>query len=275
MPILTLLTDFGTKDHFVAAVKGRLIKAIPKIKLIDITHEVAPFNIVEAAYIIRNVYANFPKKTIHLIGVDAEFQPGKQHLVVFLDDHFFICSDNGVLTLLTQEIAAEKTIAITAFEELKRSVFPVRDVFTQAAAHIAGGGSLEAMGQPISELRDLKIPNPVVGEDQIKGIIIYVDHFGNAVTNITEKLVREVGHARKFKIHARSCTFDRIYSRYSDIEPIENRSDGLSDGKKLALYNSSGFLELSIYRSDSATVGGAATLFGLQHRDSVGIRFFD
>ncbi|MEH0007629.1 MAG: SAM-dependent chlorinase/fluorinase [Flavobacteriales bacterium] len=275
MPILTLSTDFGTKDHFVAALKGSLIQAIPDIKLVDITHEIAPFNVVEAAYIIRNAYASFPKKSIHLVGVDAEFQPGKQHVVVVLDDHFFICSDNGVLTWLAQEIAAEKMIAITAFEELKNSVFPVRDVFTKVAAHIAGGGTLDAMGHRIDRLRDLKIPTPIVGKDQIQGRVIYVDHFGNAVTNITEKLIRGVGRSRKLEIHARSCTFDRIYNRYGDIERLESHSDGLSDGKKLALYNSSGLLELSIYRSNSATVGGAATLFGLQYRDSVGIQFFD
>lgn len=273
MPILTLLTDFGTRDHFVAAVKGSLLKALPDLQLIDITHEVAPFNVAQAAYLIRNVYADFPPGSIHLIGVDIEFKPGRRHVAARLDDHFFLCSDNGVLTLLAQEARAEKIVEITAFPEYEKSIFPLRDRFTRVAAHLAKGGALEEIGRRIETLRDSKTLKPVAEARRIKGSILYIDRFGNAVTNITQTLIRKVGRGRKFNIQARNYSFNRIYSRYGEIEGFEHSLDQLSDGKKLALYNSSGFLELSIYRSNLDTVGGAATLFGLQYRDTVTVDF--
>lgn len=256
-----------------AAVKGSLLKALSGIQLVDITHEIAPFNVAQAAYTISNVYADFPEGSIHLIGVDAEFKPGRPHVVARVDGHFFICSDNGVLSLLTQAIRPEKVVEITAFKAQQNSIFPVRDIFTKAAAHLARGGALEVIGRKRNALRDLKTLKPVAETRKIKGSIIYIDNFGNAVTNITKALIQKVGRTRKFAIHARGHTFDRIYSRYGEIELFENALDQLSDGKKLALYNSSGFLELSIYRSNLDTVGGAATLFGLQYRDTVSVDF--
>ena len=107
--IITLTTDFGIKDHFLGSVKGALYLNIPDVKIVDISNNISPFNIIEAAYIIENSYKSFPKNSIHIIGVDSEFTPEKKHLAVYLDEHYFICADNGILSLLFNKITVSYT----------------------------------------------------------------------------------------------------------------------------------------------------------------------
>uniref|UniRef100_UPI0030D78422 SAM hydrolase/SAM-dependent halogenase family protein n=1 Tax=uncultured Planktosalinus sp. TaxID=1810935 RepID=UPI0030D78422 len=108
MPIITLTTDFGEKDHFAGAVKGAIYSELETIKIVDISHSVSPFHITEAAYIIQNAYRSFPKGTIHIVGIDSELTPENKHIAVLLDDHYFICADNGIVSLITQEMKPQK-----------------------------------------------------------------------------------------------------------------------------------------------------------------------
>src|SRR5690606_35937579 len=150
------------------------------------------------------------------------------------------------------------------------------DVFIKVAAHIAREGALTTIGREINSIREIKGINPVVSHDnnQIVGNVIYVDNYGNVITNITRSLFKKIAGSREFTIMARSESFEKIYNGYSEFinfnQPFENRSDS---GKKLALWNSSGYLELAIYKSNPATVGSASTLFGLYFRDQIYINF--
>ena len=234
MAIITLTTDFGTKDYFVAAVKGAIYSTLPEAKVIDITHKVSPFHIMEAAYIVQNAYKNFPKGSIHIVGIDSELHPENKHLAIALDGHYFICADNGLMGLVTSLFKPEKIVEINIHDTTKTN-FPVLDVFVAVACHIVRGGTLGVIGKEIEEIKTFKGITPItnVSDRQIVGNVIYIDNYGNLVTNITKKLFEEVGKGREFKITARSAVFTQIFNRYSDgINFSVDKENREEDGKK-------------------------------------------
>ena len=275
MAIITLTTDFGEKDHFVGAIKGAIYNELEDVRIVDISHAISPFNVLEAAYIIQNAYSSFPKGSIHMIGIDSELNPDNKHIAVKLDDHYFICANNGIMSMICNEIAPEKIVEINIHDKIQTN-FPVLDVFVKVACHIARGGTLEVIGKVITEIKPIKNLNPFVNDDknQIIGSIIYIDNYGNVVTNIRRKFFEQIQKGRLFEISARNYKFRDIYIRYSDIVnfeiPEEQRQD---EGRGLVVFNSSNYLEIAIYKSDLATVGSASSLMGLQMRDTVTVNF--
>ncbi|GAB5400332.1 MAG: SAM-dependent chlorinase/fluorinase [Aureisphaera sp.] len=275
MPIVTLTTDFGEKDHYVGAVKGAIYSELEDVRIVDISHSISPFHNTEAAYVVQNAYSSFPKGSIHIIGIDSELNPENKHIALLLDGHYFICANNGIISMLTSEINPEKIVEINIHDRVE-SNFPVLDVFVKVACHLARGGTLEVIGKPIQEIRELTRLKPVVNTDgnQVIGNVIYIDNYGNVVCNITKSLFDKVGKGREFKITARTATFTKIYTHYSDSinfdVPADRREE---DGKKLAIWNSSDYLELAIYKSNPKTVGSASTLFGLEFWDTITINF--
>jgi S-adenosylmethionine hydrolase len=275
MAIITLTTDFGLKDHFVGAIKGAIYKELSDAKIVDISHSIAPFNIQECAYILKNSYKNFPDGSIHIVGVDSELTPENQHIAVLVDNHYFITANNGVIGLIISEIVPEKVVEIQLPNTLDSS-FPEMDVFVKAASHIARGGKLEVIGRPFKDLKDLREFNPRVSDDQrtISGSVIYIDNYGNVVTNIQQSAFKSIGKGRPFELHARNKKIREIYKKYSDIINYNlDKSQRKSPGELLALFNSSCYVEIAIYKSDLNTVGGASTLLGLDYRDTVIINF--
>ena len=274
MSLITLTTDFGTKDHFVGAVKGAIYSELPDAKIVDITHHISPFNITETAYILKNAYKSFPDKTIHVIGVDSELSITNKHIALELDNHYFICPDNGLISMIASEIKPTKIFEINIHDRIESS-FPVLDVFVQVASHIARGGSLSVIGKEIESYKKIIEIQPKVNEQQniISGGVIYIDNYGNVITNISKKQFNTIGKGRDFKITARRYTFTKIYNRYNEIVDYSVNDNRQYDGEKLAIFNSAGFLEIAIYRSNLETVGGASTLLGLEYRDTVTIEF--
>ncbi|MGC6432506.1 MAG: SAM hydrolase/SAM-dependent halogenase family protein [Jejuia sp.] len=275
MAIITLTTDFGEKDHFTGATKGAIYSELPNVNIVDISHKVSPFNIPEAAYVIQNAYSSFPKGTIHIIGIDSELNEENQHIAMKLDDHYFICANNGIMSMICSEIAPEKMVEINIHDKIQTS-FPVLDVFVKVACHIARGGTLEVIGKPINTIKPINNLKPYVNEDKTKiiGSVIYIDNYGNVVTNVRKKFFETIQKGRKFEITARQYKFKTIYKKYSDFVnfdiPKEKRQD---EGKGLVVFNSGGFLEIAMYKSDSKKHGSAATLMGLEVRDTIGIDF--
>jgi hypothetical protein len=275
MAIITLTTDFGWKDPYVGAVKGAIHKELQNVNIVDISHDVSPFHIAEAAYIIQKAYDSFPDGTIHIIGVDAEHTPENKHVAILLNGHYFICADNGVLCLIMSKLKAEKMVEINIHDRIS-SNFTTLDVFVSTACHIARGGTLEVIGKPIKTLRSITGIHPIIAEGQpyINGQIIYIDNYGNSVTNISRELFAQVGRGRKFELFARSERIKIIYERYSDFVDFDVEvSKRDKDGKGLAVFNSSGLIEIATYRSNPRTVGSASTLFGLQIDQPVIINF--
>ena len=275
MAIITLTTDFGEKDHFVGAVKGAIYSEFAEVKIVDISHMVSPFNILEASYIIQNAYSSFPKGSIHIIGIDSEINPENKHIAVKLDDHYFICANNGIMSMICSEIVPDKIVEINIHDRIETS-FPVLDVFVKVACHLARGGTLEVIGKVIDSIKPISKIAPVVNSDQnqIIGSVIYIDNYGNVITNIKKKFFEQIQKGRAFEVSARSYKFKEIFNKYSEIVnfdmPEAKRQD---EGKGLVVFNSSGYLEIAIYKSDKATVGSASSLMGLELRDTVTVNF--
>lgn len=275
MSIVTLTTDFGNKDYSVAAVKGAILSTFKNPKIIDISHQIEPYNVTQAAYVLKNAYKNFPKGSIHIVGVESERTPENGHIAMYFDGHYFIGADNGIFTMIKGEIKADKIVIINIHNQ-NAITFPALDTFIKVAAHLSRNGSLEVIGKATNEIRELVELKPVVNAkvDQIVGSVIYVDNYGNVITNITRKLFNEVGKSRKYTIFARNVKFKKVYETYSDAIdftiPKEKREE---DGKKIALFNDAEHLELAIYKSNPLSVGSAYNLFGLEYRDSVTVKF--
>jgi S-adenosylmethionine hydrolase len=275
MVLVTLTTDFGHKDFSISVIKAALLDQIPNVNIIDISHEISPYNPSETAYILKNAYKAFPRGSIHIVGVESEYTPENIHIVMQFEGHFFIGSDNGIFSLIGEDIKPEKTVAINIHKTVTSS-FPVLDVFVQVAAHIARKGTLEVIGSPLKNIKELTNIKPVISQDgnQIMGSVIYVDNYGNVITNITKKLFKEIGKSRAFTINARMVKFKEIFDSYSQaIDFSIAKEQREEDGKKLALFNTAGHLELAVYKSNPNTVGSASSLFGLDYRDLISIHF--
>ena len=275
MRIVTLTTDFGTKDYFVSATKAALFSEISNVKIFDISHEISPYNITEASYILKNVYKSFPKGTIHLIGVDSELTPENKHLVMLFDGHYFIGADNGIFSLIKNNKKVDKIVSINIHNNIISS-FPILDIFVKVAGHISRDGDLDVIGKQINLILELTDVNPVINnlKNKILGSVIYIDNYGNVITNITEDIFSDVSNSRNFIINARTIEFKKIYKNYSEAINFNIDKDKREeDGKKIALFNTAGHLELAIYKSNPSTVGSASSLFGLSYRDVVTIMF--
>lgn len=274
MPVITLTTDFGLRDHFVGALKGKIISEYPEANIIDISHHVDLFNVPEASYIVGAAYSSFPKGTVHMIGVDCELTPENRHIAMLWNDHYFICADNGILSILTQKIMPEKIVEINIHDRLPEGCVAM-DVFVTVACHLAKGGSLSVIGREITALKETADLNAAPSSDKaaIKGYIIYIDHFGNCVTNITKKMVKDVGMGRDFDVTFSNKSIKSVKSRYSDFNVSEKYPLKYYEGEKLALFNEAGYLEIAIYKSNPLTVGTAKTLLGLRYRDAVSVIF--
>ena len=275
MPIVTLITDFGNKDYAVAAVKGAIVSTVQNPQVIDISHQIEPYNVTQAAYVLKNAYITFPKGSIHIIGVESEKTPENEHLAMFFDGHYFIGADNGIFSIIKGVLKADKIVAINIHDQ-SSIVFPVLDAFIKVAAHLSRSGTLDVIGKTADQIRELVELRPVINMkgDQIVGSVIYVDNYGNVITNITRKIFNEVCKSRGFTIFARNVKFRKVYETYSDAIdfsiPKEKRDE---DGKKIALFNDADHLELAIYKSNPQSVGSAYSLFGLEYRDSVTVNF--
>ena len=275
MSIITLITDFGNKDHFVAKIKGDIYSSFEKAKIVDISNNVSPFNIMDAAYILENTYKSFPENSVHIIDVDSEKNKEKKHIIVKLDNHYFITSDNGIMSILSQNINYQEIYEISILSELNPMESSLK-TFSKVACHLSMGGKPEIVGKKNNKLKNIKNLKPFVNYEntQIISSVIYIDHFGNVVTNIKKSFFDEIGKGRKFEISARNYKFNKIYSSYSDIINFNLTEDQRSDeGKALIIFNSNNYLQISIYRSNPENVGTAATLLGLKIYDSVSVIF--
>jgi len=275
MSIITLTTDYGNKDYSVSELKAKIYNEITDVRIVDVSHNISPFNLTEAAYIIKSAYRHFPKGSIHIIGIESDLTPENAHIAMKFDDNYFIGADNGIFSMIIGDFKADSMVEINIHKNYNYTI-TANDVFVKIATHISREGKLEVIGKKIDSIKEIKDIKPVVSNDnnQIIGSVIYIDNYGNVVTNITEKIFDKIAKSRPFTIYARNVKFDRIYNTYSDaIDYSISKDKREEDGKKIALFNNLGYLELSIYKSNPSTVGSASTLFGLGYRDQISVHF--
>lgn len=249
MPIITLTSDWGYKDHYVAAVKGSIYGLMPDARVVDVSHEIPSFDLNQAAFIIRNFYLNFPEGTIHILAVNSEASIESPHTLVKHNGHYFIGADNGIFSLIFDE-DPELVIELDIHQDSDYFTFPTRDVFVKVATHIASGKKPEELGRTKASVVKKMSFKPVVDGNLIKGKVIYVDRYENVFTNITADLFKSHVKGKKFAITFRSAGY-RITSLSRSYKDV-------IEGEMLALISSSGHLEIAINQ------GKASSLLGLK-----------
>jgi len=258
MAIITLTTDWNKSDYYVGAVKGKILSHDASIQIVDINHQIQPFNIMQAAFVLRNCCFNFPEGTIHLIAVNAALGPKRSLLVFEIKKQFFIAPDNGIVGLLY----GEKPDRIFKVKNNKNvSNFLCLDIFIDTAMNIIRGKEFETFLELVTTYESQIPYRPVIEKNLINGSVIYVDSFSNAITNISKDTFEKVGQGKPYEIFVQSNHYklDRINNTYSDS----------ISGELLALFNSIGLLEIAINH------GNAADLLNLTINSAIRIKFYD
>ena len=267
MSIITLTSDYGIKDFFVSVIKATILKEEKNATIIDISHEITPFHLPECAYIVKNAYKEFPQGTIHIIAIDTEKQKNKKHIASYIDGHYFITSDSGILSLIFPHTQPTETVEINISGEYNTELFPAKDIFTKVACHILRGGKLNVIGEKMGSFKSFMTIKPVeINSGQsLVGEVIYIDRFGNIITNIEKDLFQQKKGEQNFVIHLpRGKKTSKIHKTYSDV----------NESEVVLLFNSSNLLEVAINRADKNAVSGGSTLLGIKEGDQIIINFF-
>jgi S-adenosylmethionine hydrolase len=248
MPLLTLTSDIGQQDFLLGAIKGRLLQGNPGFNIIDITHQLSPFNYAQAAYVCRNAIKNFPAGTFHLVLVNLFDEKPEHLLLAGHNGHIIGCADNGLLTMILEEVP-QKMVALALDKTQQKNTIYCTSVFAKAFDDLLNGKKIEELGDATVSIRVKNPLRPMLGNNWIEGQIIFIDNFENVIVNIAKEEFEEQRKGRSFKIvFKRDEVIDKISETYADV----------TEGEKLALFNSAGYLEIAINK------GNAAGLFGLQ-----------
>ena len=252
MPLVTFTSDLGLVDYYVAVVKGTLLSHNPALNIIDISHNVKSFDIVQGAYILKNSYSSFPKGTIHLVSINDHYKKDRCFLAARYDGHYFIGPDNGIFSLIFEEPAD------VIYELEGDPGVLAQDIFARAVKHIIGNMPFNEIGILVDEIDERITFQPITNPELVKGTVVHVDNYENVIVNISKELFDQTGKKRKYNIYfKRFKPITKISSSYADV-PI---------GETLCLFNSSGLLEIAINK------GKAASLLGLDVEDGVHIEF--
>jgi S-adenosylmethionine hydrolase len=262
MAIVTLTSDMGHRDHYVAAVKIAILRHAPEAHIMDISHEVEHFDIQHAAYILRQVYKDFPAGTTHIIGIQPEWSKERAHVIVKSENQYFISADNGLFSFLLDR-EPEEVFEIDLSQDTDDLTFPAKNIFAKVAAHLSKGGTPEVLSRPY-KLRSYYTPlRPILDDNSIRGHVMHVDSYENILSNISLEHFKEVGRGRDFEVRFARHRVKRIVKSYSEVSP----------GDALAIFRSNGLLEIAINQGTTSTTRGAAALFGLKKGDTVRIDF--
>lgn len=248
MTIVTFSSDTGLQDFISGAAKGQLLQSNPNLNIVDLTHNLSPFNYPQAAYICKNSIKYFPEGSFHLILINL-FDEKPEHLLLAKHDgRYFCCPDNGFLTMVLEELPAQ-VVSLSLGKTQQKSALYCVQVFSQAMNKILQGAGLSEVGDPNVSIVVKNSLRPLLGNNWIEGQIIFIDNFENVTVNITKEDFEQQRKGRSFSIvFKRDEVIDKISETYADV----------ADGEKLALFNSAGYLEIAINK------GNAASLFGLQ-----------
>lgn len=248
MPLITLTSDIGQRDYLAGAIKGQLLQTVPACSIVDISHDLTPFNYPQAAYVCRSAIKNFPDYSFHVVLVNL-FENKSNHLLLsFHNRQYIICADNGLLTMIA-EGKPEIIVGIPIDKFSASNALLITRLIGQTIQAVADGKSLHKIGLADMDIVEKNPLQPTLGGHWIEGQIIFIDHFENVVVNITREAFEAQRKGRKFTIaFKRDEVIDKISQTYSDVP----------EGEKLALFNSAGYLEIAINK------GNAAGLLGLQ-----------
>jgi S-adenosylmethionine hydrolase len=218
MPIVTLTTDFGTLDPYVGMLKGALLSMQPSLQLVDISHDIPSFDIVQAAYVLGRAWPEFPKGTIHLVSVNPSLRSAPRFMAFEEKAHYFIGPDNGLFSLVHPQLKGP----VYELEFKGAPTFPQKQLFADAVGYLSNEKPIHEIGFPIEDMEQKMLLQPVVNAQQIRGTVMYIDKYGNAITNISETLFRDNQKKRNFAIYfKRHEPITQIHLFYGDVPPGE------------------------------------------------------
>lgn len=259
MSIITLTTDWKNNDFYVGAIKGKLLSVCPNTMIVDISHQIQSFNILQASFVLKNSFKQFPEGSVHIVGVNSDIKDNRL-LVIFADKHYFIGADNGIFSLIFNE-QPEKMVLVDTGKNADYSTFNALSCFAEIASHIVQKKPIEKLGKQIDSYKQHVPIRPAIDSSVINGSVIYIDSYANAITNISKELFSRIGKQRTFEIF--------VQSNHYKINTISNSYSDVPVGELLAVFNSVDLLEVAIHN------GNAAQLLNLSVNSSVRIKFYE
>lgn len=255
MPLITLLTDFGDSDHYVASVKAGLLGAKPELVVVDISHNIPKFNIPHAAYVLKSVFRDFPQGSIHMVSVNG--QTGRNNICILakIEGHFFLSDDNALLSLISDhepEIVVKLESPESGF-----GTFAAKNIMVPAVLKLSDGVAAEQLGEVLSGLQTMLNRQPRLTHNQIIGQIIHIDSYGNLITNIEKQAFEKLGKGRNFIVSFSREKINHLSLQYNQVQP----------GSCTALFNHNDALEITI------NMGNASELLGMHYDSPVMINF--
>lgn len=258
MAIITLTSDWGTSDYYLAAVKGTILSSMPEVTIVDVSHHIRSFDIESAAFTLRNCFRSFPTGTVHIVAVNTEESIEHPHVALKYDGHYFIGADTGVFSMILGQDEPEEAVEINVLQDSGFFTFSTRDRFAKVAVMILKGIPLSELGDPRPAITRKFLFEPVVSGNVIRGQVAHIDAYENAITNISYELFRREQRNRRFEIYFAGYRIHKIDKGYLDV--------GLAE--LVAIFGTHGMLEIAIHK------GKAASLCGLERTTQVTITFF-
>ena len=248
MAIITLTSDWGTRDYYTAAVKGKILSLLPDATIVDITHEITPYSISQAGFTLRNCFRCFPKGTIHIIAVNTIESPDNPHIVVKAEGQYFISTDNGIFSHILDG-KFEEAVYIDVEQDTNAFTFITRDRFAKVAAMIAKGVPLSDIGAPRLKLNIGGAFCAVPHADSIEGVVTYIDAYENVITNISKEMFERERKGRDFIIKVKSdlYTVEEISDSYLDVDDVCDL---------VAIFGTHGYLEIALRNARLSSLCG-------------------
>lgn len=271
-PIVTITTDFGTQDGYVPAMKGTMLSIAPEVRLVDVTHEISPQDVMESAFVLQSAQPFFPPGTVHLVVVDPGVGTERRAIALRHEDSWYVGPDNGLFPLVLNGASPDAVVELDNPDMWRTpspsTTFHGRDIFAPAAAHLAAGRPLDALGSPADELETLRWAQPITDTQTVQGWVVHVDRFGNCVTNIRrDTLAQALDEENPPAVDALPPLEGYVGSTI--LEAIHPTYGRVPDGDPLLLFGSTGFLEIAV------NGGNAAEMLDIRKGDSVKLSFQD
>lgn len=241
--LITLTTDFGVQDHYVGVLKAVILSIAPEMRMIDISHEIPPQDIMAGAWVVRNSAMLFPPNSVHLVVVDPGVGTSRKPIALQIEDQFFVGPDNGIFSLIADQYE-HHAVELTNpdfWRPNPSKTFHGRDIFAPVAAHLAKGTDIHELGEPLESLETYRWAVPISDKDGVQGWIVHIDRFGNLVTNIPKEMIDEAGEGANLKIYVGNTILDRLVETFGDV----------TEGEPAAYIGSSGMLEIAINKGDA------------------------
>ncbi len=257
MHIVSITTDFGLQDYYVAELKAHILQRSTSIQLIDVSHSIDSHDIVQAAHFLDNVFRSFPVGSIHLVAVYNYYDKKSSFIVVQREGHFFVGPDNGVFSLIFEDLKPEEVVRLDSDEVSNKSI---AEILSWTVGKIIEGKKLNEIGSKIESINQKMGIKPVVTSSQIRATIIHIDHYENVIINLKRDQFEKLRRGREFQLYYKQTDpVMRISEDYADV-PITD---------VMCLFNSAGYMEIGI------NMGKASSMLNLNKNETIQINFID